>query len=159
MAGMLHAVSIRTALWIGGIGAAAVSRAVDIHRREIRRACAGGDGRVRPGAVSLTGNLVTASMAVWDAASDGVTRPTAVASPNAALGEPARGFAEPGAMLVEPLDALRETAGAIHESLRALPEASALVREALQALPEASGLAREPLAAIPEVLESIPEAP
>ena len=65
VAGVLHAVSIPLALFIGGIGAASVIKAVYIDKRDIRCACVGGDSRVPLGAVSLTENLMMVAMAVW----------------------------------------------------------------------------------------------
>lgn len=65
VAGIWHAVSIPIALFIGGIGAASVFKAVYIDKREIKCACVGGDSRVPLGAVSLTENLMMVGMAVW----------------------------------------------------------------------------------------------
>lgn len=65
VADVWHAVSIPIALFIGGIGAASVFKAVYIDRREIKCACVGGDSRVPLGAVSLTENLMMVSMAMW----------------------------------------------------------------------------------------------
>ncbi len=65
VAGVLHVVSIPLALFIGGIGAVSVFKAVYIDKREIKCACVGGDSRVPLGAVSLTENLMMVGMAVW----------------------------------------------------------------------------------------------
>ena len=65
VAGVLHAVSIPIALFIGGVGAVSVFKAVYIDRRDIKCACVGGDSRVPLGAVSLTENLMMVGMACW----------------------------------------------------------------------------------------------
>lgn len=57
--------SIPVALFIGGIGAASVFKAVYIDRREIKCACVGGNSKVPLGFVSLTKNLMMIAMAVW----------------------------------------------------------------------------------------------
>ena len=53
------------ALFIGGIGAVSVVKAVWIDRRELRCACVGGNSNVPLGFVSLTENLVMVGMSVW----------------------------------------------------------------------------------------------
>lgn len=65
VAGVLHAVSIPIALFIGGVGATSVFKAVYIDKRDIKCACVGGDSRVPLGAVSLTENLMMVGMALW----------------------------------------------------------------------------------------------
>lgn len=65
VAGVLDAVSIPIALFIGGIGAASVFKAVYIDKRDIKCACVGGDSRVPLGAVSLLENLMMVGMALW----------------------------------------------------------------------------------------------
>ena len=65
VAGVMHAVSIPIALFIGGIGAVSVFKAVYIDRRELKCACVGGNSNVPLGFVSLTENLVMVGMAVW----------------------------------------------------------------------------------------------
>jgi len=65
VAGVLHAVSIPIALFIGGVGAASVFKAVYIDGREIKCACVGGDSRVPLGAVSLLENLMMVGVAFW----------------------------------------------------------------------------------------------
>ncbi|MCW5647515.1 MAG: glutaredoxin [Sphingopyxis sp.] len=57
--------SIPVALFIGGIGAASVFKAVYIDKRELKCACVGGDSNVPLGFVSLTENLMMIGMAVW----------------------------------------------------------------------------------------------
>lgn len=53
------------ALFIGGIGAVSVVKAVYIDRRELKCACVGGDSNVPLGFVSLSENLMMIAMAVW----------------------------------------------------------------------------------------------
>jgi glutaredoxin len=57
--------SIPLALFIGGVGAVSVFKAVDIDRRELKCACVGGASNVPLGFVSLTENLMMVAMAVW----------------------------------------------------------------------------------------------
>ena len=57
--------SAPVALFIGGIGAASVFKAVYIDRRELKCACVGGDSKVPLGFLSLTENLMMIAMAVW----------------------------------------------------------------------------------------------
>ena len=64
-AGALIWVSVPVALFIGGVGAASVFKAVYIDRRAIKCACVGGSSRVPLGFVSLTENLMMIAMAVW----------------------------------------------------------------------------------------------
>lgn len=65
IAGALIWVSIPVALFIGGIGAVSVFKAVYIERRELKCACVGGDSNVPLGFVSLTENLMMVGMAIW----------------------------------------------------------------------------------------------
>jgi glutaredoxin len=65
VAGVLHWVSIPVALFIGGIGAVSVFKAVYIDRREVKCACVGGSSNVPLGFVSLTENLFMVGMALW----------------------------------------------------------------------------------------------
>ena len=65
MAGALMWLSIPVALFIGGIGAISVFKAVYIDKRELKCACVGGDSNVPLGFVSLTENLMMVAMAVW----------------------------------------------------------------------------------------------
>lgn len=58
-------ISIPVALFIGGIGAISVFKAVYIDKRELRCACVGGNSNVPLGFVSLTENLMMLAMAVW----------------------------------------------------------------------------------------------
>jgi len=60
--------SIPVALFIGGIGAVSVFKAVYIDKRDIKCACVGGSSRVPLGFVSLTENLMMIAMAAWMAA-------------------------------------------------------------------------------------------
>lgn len=57
--------SIPLALFIGGIGAVSVFKAVYIDRRDIKCACIGGSSKVPLGFVSLTENLMMIAMALW----------------------------------------------------------------------------------------------
>ncbi len=65
VAGALTWLSIPVALFIGGIGAASVFKAVYIDKRELKCACVGGNSKVPLGFVSLTENLMMVAMAVW----------------------------------------------------------------------------------------------
>ena len=58
-------VAIPIALFIGGIGAVSVFKAVYVDKRELKCACVGGDSKVPLGFVSLTENLMMVAMAVW----------------------------------------------------------------------------------------------
>ena len=58
-------VSAPIALFIGGIGAVSVIKAVYIDRRELKCACVGGDTNVPLGFVSLTENVMMVEMALW----------------------------------------------------------------------------------------------
>jgi glutaredoxin len=57
--------SIPVALFIGGIGAVSVFKAVYIDKRELKCACVGGGSRVPLGFVSLSENLAMVGMAFW----------------------------------------------------------------------------------------------
>lgn len=57
--------SIPVALFIGGIGATSVFKAVYIDKRDIKCACVGGSSKVPLGFVSLTENLMMIAMALW----------------------------------------------------------------------------------------------
>lgn len=65
VAGALTWVSAPVALFIGGIGAASVFKAVYVDKRELKCACVGGDSNVPLGFISLTENLMMIAMAVW----------------------------------------------------------------------------------------------
>jgi len=62
---ILDWVSIPLALFIGGIGAVSVFKAVYIDKRELKCACVGGGSNVPLGFVSLTENLGMIGMAAW----------------------------------------------------------------------------------------------
>ena len=64
-ANVLSWLSVPIALFIGGIGAISIIKAVYIDRREIKCACVGGSSKVPLGFVSLTENLMMIAMAVW----------------------------------------------------------------------------------------------
>ena len=53
------------ALFIGGIGAISVFKAVYIDKRELKCACVGGSSNVPLGFVSLTENVMMVAMAIW----------------------------------------------------------------------------------------------
>ncbi|ALR22701.1 glutaredoxin family protein [Sphingobium baderi] len=57
--------SIPVALFIGGIGAVSVFKAVYIDGRELKCACVGGNSNVPLGFVSLTENVMMVAMALW----------------------------------------------------------------------------------------------
>lgn len=65
LSGALMWLSIPVALFIGGVGAVSVFKAVYIDKRELKCACVGGDSNVPLGFVSLTENLMMVAMAVW----------------------------------------------------------------------------------------------
>jgi glutaredoxin len=64
-AGILRAVSVPVALFIGGVGAVSVFHAVYIQKRELKCACVGGSSNVPLGFVSLLENVMMIAMAVW----------------------------------------------------------------------------------------------
>jgi hypothetical protein len=70
-AGLLMTANVLTwfsaplALFIGGIGAVSVFKAVYVDRRELKCACVGGDSNVPLGFVSLTENLMMIAMGLW----------------------------------------------------------------------------------------------
>lgn len=65
LSGALKWLSIPVALFIGGIGAVSVFKAVYVDGRELKCACVGGSSNVPLGFVSLTENLMMVAMAVW----------------------------------------------------------------------------------------------
>ena len=65
IAGVAMWASVPIALFIGGIGAVSVFKAVYIDKRELKCACVGGDSKVPLGFVSLTENLMMVAMAMW----------------------------------------------------------------------------------------------
>jgi glutaredoxin len=71
-AGGLTWLSVPVALFIGGIGAVSVFKAVYVDRRELKCACVGGDSNVPLGFVSLTENLFMVGMALWMLAASGI---------------------------------------------------------------------------------------
>ncbi len=62
---LLDWLSIPVALFIGGVGAVSVSKAVYLDKRELKCACVGGGSNVPLGFVSLTENLMMIAMALW----------------------------------------------------------------------------------------------
>lgn len=65
VASALHWISVPVALFIGGIGAVSVFKAVYIDGRELKCACVGGASKVPLGFVSFTENLMMVGMALW----------------------------------------------------------------------------------------------
>nr|WP_314443946.1 MauE/DoxX family redox-associated membrane protein [uncultured Sphingomonas sp.] len=57
--------SVPIALFIGGIGAVSVFKAVYLDKRELKCACVGGSSNVPLGFVSLTENVMMVAMALW----------------------------------------------------------------------------------------------
>jgi glutaredoxin len=57
--------AVPLALFIGGVGAISVFKAVYVDRRELKCACVGGDSNVPLGFVSLTENLMMVGIALW----------------------------------------------------------------------------------------------
>ena len=64
-AGVLTGFAAPLGLFIGGIGAVSVFKAVYIDKRALKCACVGGDTNVPLGFVSLTENLFMIAMSVW----------------------------------------------------------------------------------------------
>jgi len=65
ISGALVWLSAPVALFIGGIGAVSVFKAVYLDKRDLKCACVGGDSNVPLGFVSLTENVMMVGMAVW----------------------------------------------------------------------------------------------
>lgn len=65
IAGVLTWFSAPLALFIGGVGAVSVFKAVYLEKRDLKCACVGGDSNVPLGFLSLTENLMMIAMAVW----------------------------------------------------------------------------------------------
>lgn len=65
IASALGFISIPVALFIGGLGAISVFKAVYIDKRDLRCACVGGNSNVPLGFISLTENVMMVLMAVW----------------------------------------------------------------------------------------------
>ena len=65
VAGAMTWLSAPLALFIGGVGAVSVFKAVYIDKRELKCACVGGSSNVPLGFVSLTENLMMIAMAIW----------------------------------------------------------------------------------------------
>lgn len=79
VAGLLTWLSAPVALFIGGIGAVSVFKAVYLDKRDLKCACVGGDSNVPLGFLSLTENLMMIAMAVWMLAME--TVPSAIPMP------------------------------------------------------------------------------
>lgn len=65
IAGALSFISVPVALFIGGLGAISVIKAVYVDKRELRCACVGGNSNVPLGFISLTENIMMVLMAIW----------------------------------------------------------------------------------------------
>ncbi len=65
LGGVARWLSVPLALFIGGMGAVSVVKAVYIDRRSLTCACVGGAGNVPLGFVSLVENLMMVAMALW----------------------------------------------------------------------------------------------
>ena len=65
LAGALTWISAPVALFVGGIGAVSVFKAVYLDKRELKCACVGGSSNVPLGFVSLTENVMMVAMALW----------------------------------------------------------------------------------------------
>jgi glutaredoxin len=65
VAGALAWLSVPVALFIGGIGAVSVFKAVYIDGRELKCACVGGSSNVPLGFISLAENVMMVAMALW----------------------------------------------------------------------------------------------
>ncbi|KQW84076.1 glutaredoxin family protein [Brevundimonas sp. Root1279] len=65
VAGVWTWLSAPVALFIGGVGAVSVFKAVYLDKRELKCACVGGDSNVPLGFLSLTENLMMIVMAGW----------------------------------------------------------------------------------------------
>lgn len=65
LAGALTWLSAPVALFIGGIGAVSVFKAVYVDKRALKCACVGGTSNVPLGFVSLTENVMMVGMAMW----------------------------------------------------------------------------------------------
>jgi glutaredoxin len=65
ISGALTWLSAPLALFIGGVGAVSVFKAVYIDKRALKCACVGGDSNVPLGFISLTENLMMVAMGAW----------------------------------------------------------------------------------------------
>jgi glutaredoxin len=65
IAGALIWIAAPVALFLGGVGAVSVVKAVYIDKRALKCACAGGSSKVPLGFVSLTENVMMIVMAIW----------------------------------------------------------------------------------------------
>lgn len=65
ISGVLVTVAAPAAIFIGGVGAVSVIKAVYIDKRELKCACVGGDSNVPLGFISLSENLMMLGMSVW----------------------------------------------------------------------------------------------
>jgi len=65
IARVLPWLAVPVAIFIGGVGAVSVFKAVYIEGRDLRCACVGGDSKVPLGSISLTENLMMVAMGLW----------------------------------------------------------------------------------------------
>ena len=65
LAGTLTLVAAPVAIFIGGVGAVSVFKAVYLDKRELTCACMGGDSQVPLGFISLSENLMMLGMGLW----------------------------------------------------------------------------------------------
>lgn len=65
VAGVLTWLAAPIALFIGGIGAVSVFKAVHVDKRSIKCACVGGSSNVPLGFVSMLENVMMVAMAIW----------------------------------------------------------------------------------------------
>nr|WP_321441845.1 MauE/DoxX family redox-associated membrane protein [uncultured Hyphomonas sp.] len=65
IAGALTWLAAPMALFIGGIGAVSVYKAVYIEKRDLKCACVGGESNVPLGFISLLENVMMVAMAIW----------------------------------------------------------------------------------------------
>ena len=65
LSGALYWLASPIMLFIGGIGAVSVIKAVYVEKRELKCACVGGNSNVPLGFVSLTENLFMLGMGIW----------------------------------------------------------------------------------------------
>ena len=65
VAGAFTWLSVPVAMFIGGIRAASVFKAIYLDKRELKCACVGGNSNVPLGLISLTENVMMIAMALW----------------------------------------------------------------------------------------------
>lgn len=65
MAGVATSISAPVILFVAGVGAVSVFKAVYLDKRDLKCACVGGDSKVPLGFVSLLENVMMVGMALW----------------------------------------------------------------------------------------------